>query len=77
MVPFLRRVKVGFGFLGEQGAESIHARFNTIRHNYVNMRNPVEQLAAIHKEHLTEVCPENVVKLPSPKKRKKKENSSC
>lgn len=37
VVDFLRKWKVGLGFLGEQGAESIHARFNSIRRNYVNM----------------------------------------
>ena len=41
VVPFLQRWKVGFGFLGEQGAELIHARFNSIRKNYSNMPNSV------------------------------------
>lgn len=29
VVHFLSKWKVGFGFMGEQGAESIHARFKT------------------------------------------------
>ncbi len=74
MVPFIRRFGVGFGFLGEQGVESIHARFNGIRRNYVNMRSPVQRLAAILTEHLTQVCPDNVVKQPALKKRKTKED---
>lgn len=71
VVPFLRRWKVGFGFLGEQGAESIHARFNSLRQNFVNMPNPVQRLLAILNEHLSQVCPENIVRQPAPKKRKK------
>ncbi|ORU90925.1 MAG: hypothetical protein A6F71_08250 [Cycloclasticus sp. symbiont of Poecilosclerida sp. M] len=60
VVPFLKKwkVKVGFGFLGEQGAESIHARFNAIRRNFTNMPNRVTRLQAILNEHLTQVCPQ-------------------
>ena len=57
VVPFLKKWKVGFGFLGEQGAESIHTRFNSIRRNYSNMPNSVARLEAIMKEHLSQVCP--------------------
>lgn len=71
VVPFLKQWKVGFGFLGEQGAESIHARFTAIRRNFTNMPNRVVRLQAILNEHLTQVCPENIVKYPIPKKRKK------
>ena len=71
VVPFLQRWKVGFGFLGEEGAESIHARFNSIRKNFSNMPNKVVRLQAILNAHLTEVCPELIVnvKYPAPKKR--------
>lgn len=72
IVPFLKKWKVGFGFLGEQGAESIHARFNAIRKNFTNMPNRVTRLQAILNEHLTQVCPHNIVKLPAIKKRTKK-----
>lgn len=68
VVSFLRKWKVGFGFLGEQGAESIHARFNNLRQNFVNMKNPVQRLAAILNSHLTQVCP---IRQPVPKRRKK------
>ena len=76
LVPFLKKWKVGFGFLGEQGADSIHARFNNIRRNYTNMPNTVTRLEAILKKHLSQVCPKNIVKLPAPKPRKKKEEPS-
>ena len=70
IVPFLKKWRVGFGFLGEQGAESIHARFNSIRRNFVNMQNGVSRLEAILKEHLTQVCPENIARKPKAKKYK-------
>lgn len=70
VVTFVRRYRVGFGFLGEQGAESIHAAFNKIRRNYVSMPSRVERLASILTDHLTKVCPANVVKQPLPKKKK-------
>ena len=62
VIPFLKQVKVGLGFLGEQGAESIHARFNAIRRNYITMPNRVDRLEAILKEHLNQVVPQNIVK---------------
>ena len=34
LVPWLQRWRVGFGLLGEQGAESIHARFNSLKRTY-------------------------------------------
>lgn len=65
MVPFLKRVKVGLGFLGEQGAESIHARFNSIRKNYDKMPNRVNRLEAMMKEHLTQCVPQNIEQVPT------------
>jgi hypothetical protein len=71
VVPFLMKWRVGFGFLGEQGAESIHARFNRIRPNFNNMHNAVDRLEAILKEHLIQVAPENIARQPAVKKYKK------
>lgn len=71
LIPFMRKSKTGLGFLGEQGAESIHARFNSIRCNYTNMPNRVQRLECILKEHLNQVCPDNIVRRPQPKKRPK------
>jgi len=31
IVPWIRQWQVGFGFMGEQGAESIHAYFNSLK----------------------------------------------
>ena len=70
MVPFLRSWRVGLGLLGEQGAESIHARFNQMGRTYNNMRNGVDRLKSVVTEHLRQVCPFNVAKQPPPKKKK-------
>ena len=67
VVPFVRRFNVGFGFLGEQGAESIHAPFNQILLAHSGTKNPVSKLVNILMEHLTQVCPDNVIKQPAPK----------
>ena len=64
VIPFLRQWKVGFGFLGEQGAESIHARFNSLRRTYSTIPNPVSRLEAMLKEHLNQAVPQNIEKLP-------------
>ena len=40
VVPWLRRWKVGFGIMGEQGAESIHAYFNNLARTYKGIPDP-------------------------------------
>lgn len=72
LVPFLRKWKVGLGFLGEQGAESIHARFNSIKRNYSNMPNSAQRLKSVVTEHLRQICPQNIDKVPQPKHYRKK-----
>lgn len=34
VVPFITKWRVGLGFHGEQGGESVHARINTIRRDF-------------------------------------------
>lgn len=74
LVPFLKDVGVGLGFLGEQGAESIHARFNSIKRNFSNMPNSVQRLESIMKEHYRQICPQNLAQLPEPKHYKTKKS---
>ena len=71
-VEFIQSYGVGFGLLGEQGSESIHARFNSLGISYRNIRNPVERLKFMVKEHLITIAPENVDARPPPIKRAKK-----
>ena len=68
-VPWARRTHVGFGLLGEQGAESIHARFNTLLRTYHSVPDKDQQLVLIVKEHLLSVAPQNVAAIPPALKR--------
>ncbi len=70
VVPQLRQWKTGYGFLGEQGAESIHAAINRITPSYVNMPDKVERLRGVMREHHRQVCPDLVVCQPAIKRRK-------
>ena len=69
VVPFLNKWGVGLGFLGEHGAESIHARFNRIRATCAKIPNPCKRLHSIMKEHFLQICPDNMAKLPVKKQR--------
>ena len=71
VIPFITQWRVGLGIMGEQGAESIHARFNTLERTYSNMTNPVQRLKCMVMEHLRQTCPDNIVKEPPPQKRAK------
>ena len=68
---WVRARSVGFGLLGEQGAESIHARFNSLRRTYASVPSGVERLKNIVKEHLISIPPQNVGARPPPAKRRK------
>ena len=62
-----------FGMMGEQGSESIHARFNSIRAAYRYMPNPVDRLKNIMTEHYLQIAPSNTQLQPPTPKRKKVE----
>jgi hypothetical protein len=78
IVPFLQKWGVGLGFLGEHGAESIHARFNALRRSFIRFPDRTKKLYSMMKEHLLQVCPENVDKKPEmvPRKFKKPRHST-
>ena len=62
---------MGFGVMGEQGAESIHAEFNRIEVRHRNHRHDrVEQLRRVVSEHRTK---RNVAAQPPTKRRKVEE----
>jgi len=73
VVPWIRHGRVGFGFMGEQGAESIHAYFNSLKSSYRGIPDPVQQLRQMMVAHFLHVTPANIVKEPPLKKRKKEE----
>ena len=70
-VPWARRTGTGFGLLGEQGAESIHARFNTLQRTNQCIHNKVDRLLSIVKEHSLSISPRIVESIPPPNKRAK------
>ena len=51
---------VGYGLLGEQGAESIHAKFIQLSLAFVSIKDRVKQLQCIVKEHLLSIEPRMV-----------------
>ena len=54
---WVRLTHVGFGLLGEQGAESIHAKFNSLGRA---IPDRVERLKCIMNEHLVSIAPDMV-----------------
>ena len=71
VVPFLRSRHVGFGFLGEQGVESIHHYFKRLALSYNAVRDPAQKLLLMLKEHMLHVTPENISARPNVKKKRK------
>ena len=75
VVPFIRKWRVGLGMLNEQGAESIHARFNTLQRTYGSMQNKVERLKCTVKEHFRQICPDNLSRIPPTKRCKESDET--
>jgi len=57
--------------MGEQGAESIHAKFNSLKRTYCGIRSPLDKLKCIMKEHYLNVSPRLSAAVPPVEKRKK------
>lgn len=70
MVKQLTTWRFGMGLLGEQGAESIHASFNSIQRVYSGIPSNKDRLLRVTQEHHLKVDPENISIAPVPKKRK-------
>lgn len=70
VVSWIRKWGVGFGLMGEQGAESIHTYFNMLNRTYKGIPDRVERLRHTMKEHLLHISPPNVSSRPAVKKRK-------
>ena len=67
---FIRKWKVGFGFYGEQGGESIHHEFKKMRNRYSNIKCPTDRLKYLMTQHLLTSFPEAKKLQPVIKKRK-------
>ena len=64
--------KMGFGSMGEQGAEAIHAQFNSLMRTYSCVPNKVERLKRVMQEHYLNFSPQLQSLRPPQAKRKKK-----
>ena len=71
VAPWIEKWRVGFGLMGEQGAESIHAYFNSLARTYHSIPDKVERLRAMMREHFLHSTPSLVATMPAPKKHKK------
>ncbi len=66
MVPWIRRWEIGTWFHSEQGAESIHAVFNSLKQTHCSIRNPLDSLRRVMVEHYLRNSPQNILSdLPS------------
>ena len=61
--------RVGCGMMGEQGAESLHAQFNTTERAYNNMRDRVQRLKVVLEAHHLRLMPANIAMEPPPIKK--------
>lgn len=76
VIPWLKKYGVGFGLLGEQGVESIHALFNSLGRTYKSIPEEVARLRQLMKEHLLHIAPENISAIPEIKRRKRRERET-
>jgi len=72
VLPFIQKWKVGCGFLGEQGAESIHVYFNTLNRTYASIPDRLAWLKQKVVEHHLHTTPMNIEARPTPTKCSKK-----
>ena len=69
IVPFIKKWKVGLGFYGEQGGESLHHQFKQMKNRYKNIKKPLECLRYMMNQHLSSANPEAQSLAPAIKKR--------
>ena len=70
-IPWLKKWGVGFGLMGEQGAESIHRHINEMKPMFSHMKDPVKRLKCLLNGHLLKTSPINIAQRPEIKRRKK------
>ena len=51
MVEWMSTHQAGCGLMGEQGDESIHAKFNSLVRTYSGIKDPKQKLKSIMNEH--------------------------
>ena len=76
VIPWLRRFHVGAGLMGEQGAESIHARIMKLERDFQGIKDELDSLRYIVAEQCLYTAP-SLSALRPPIKRRKLEDNSC
>ena len=71
MTAFVKKWGVGLGIYGEQGGESIHAEFNSMKSTYCHMKG-TRRLKSVMEAHYIKNHPsvKNYQKKAQPRKRK-------
>ncbi|XP_066934119.1 uncharacterized protein [Clytia hemisphaerica] len=72
ILKFIKKWRIGLGMYGEQGAESIHPEFNSLRKTYASHKPAEKRLQTMVEQHLLRVAPEVRVTVPKPPTRKRK-----
>lgn len=75
VIPWLRRFHIGAGLMGEQGAESIHARMMKLERDFQGIKDDLDRLKYIVSEQALYTAP-SLSALRPPVKRRKVDNSS-
>ena len=70
VVPFIKKWRFGLGLYGEQGAESIHPEFNSLKATYAPVKPATKRLKVMLEQHLMKVSPISKTFLPTIKRRK-------
>lgn len=73
VVDFVKKWKMGLGLYGEQGGESIHPEFNSLKATYASVRPHQARVKVMLEQHHLKVMPASKQLVP-PIKRKKKDN---
>jgi len=71
-VPMMRRLRVGLGLLGEQGAESLHSSLNSLESKFKNIPGELLRLKSVADQHLLTTTDEAQSLAPRPQSRKRK-----
>ena len=71
VIPLLRTNRIGSGLMGEQGAESIHAKIAELEAWFSGVVNPLQRLKYVLNEHNIQATPTlNSLRPPLLKRRK-------
>ena len=76
VIPWFRRWRLGFGLMGEQGAEAIHAHMMRLERLHQGIPDQVERLKYIVKELILESDPSLTCLRPAPLKRNREDDTS-